>query len=46
VITASELAAVDFARAIFVELVVFSAKNEALWFDMFKYGTLPAGSRL
>jgi putative intracellular protease/amidase len=42
VITASGLAAVDFARAIFSELGIFSAKNEALWFDMFKHGTLPA----
>ena len=41
VITASGLAAVDFARAIFAELGVFTAKNEALWFDMYKHGKLP-----
>ena len=41
VITASGLAAVDFARAIFAELGIFTAKNEALWFDMFKHGKLP-----
>jgi putative intracellular protease/amidase len=41
VITASGLAAVDFARAIFAELGMFTAKNEALWFDMFKHGKLP-----
>jgi hypothetical protein len=41
VITASGLAAVDFARAIFAELGMFNAKNEALWFDMFKHGKLP-----
>lgn len=41
VITASGLAAVDFARAIFAELGLFTAKNEALWFDMFKHGKLP-----
>lgn len=41
VITASGLAAVDFARAIFAELGIFSGKNEALWFDMFKHGRLP-----
>ena len=41
VITASGLAAVDFARAIFAELGIFTAKNEALWFDMFKHGRLP-----
>ena len=41
VITASGLAAVDFARAIFAELGVFTAKDEALWFDMFKHGKLP-----
>jgi putative intracellular protease/amidase len=41
VITASGLAAVDFARAIFAELGMFTAKNEALWFDMFKHGELP-----
>lgn len=44
VITASGLAAVDFARAIFAELGVLSAKNEALWFDMFKHGKLPDAS--
>ena len=38
VITASGLAAVDFARAIFAELGVFTAADEALWFDMFKHG--------
>ena len=41
VITASGLAAVDFARAILAELKVFSAKEEALWFEMFKYGRIP-----
>lgn len=41
VITASGLAAVDFARAIFAELGVFTAQNEAVWFDMFKHGKLP-----
>ena len=44
VITASGLAAVDFARAIFAELGVFTAQNEALWFDMFKHGELPPGA--
>jgi putative intracellular protease/amidase len=41
VITASGLAAVDFARAIFAELGLFSKADEALWFDMFKQGRLP-----
>jgi putative intracellular protease/amidase len=41
VITASGLAPVDFARAIFAELAMFSPANEALWFDMFKHGKLP-----
>jgi putative intracellular protease/amidase len=41
VITASGLGAVDFARAIFRELRVFSASDEQLWFDMFKHGQLP-----
>lgn len=41
VITASGLAPVDFARAIFAELGVFSAQNEAVWFDMFRHGKLP-----
>lgn len=41
VITASGLAAVDFARAIFAELGIFSADDEAMWFDMFKHGRLP-----
>ncbi|HEY2378272.1 MAG TPA: type 1 glutamine amidotransferase family protein [Gemmatimonadaceae bacterium] len=42
VITASGLGAVDFARAIFAELAVFTAENEQLWFDMFKHNRLPA----
>ena len=41
VITASGLAAVDFARAIFAELGIFSAAYEALWFEMFKHGKVP-----
>lgn len=41
VITASGLAPVDFARAIFAELSIFSSADEALWFDMFKHGRLP-----
>ena len=44
VITASGLAAVDFARAIFAELRIFSDEDEALWFDMFKHGRLPEGA--
>ena len=43
VITASGLGNVDFARAIFAELEVFSAADEQLWFDMFKHGKLPEG---
>jgi putative intracellular protease/amidase len=38
VITASGLCAVDFARAIFAELAIFSDADEALWFEMFKHG--------
>ena len=41
VITASGLAPVDFARHIFAELRIFSAADEALWFDMYKHGKLP-----
>jgi len=41
VITASGLAPVDFARAVFAELGIFTAADEALWFDMFKHGRLP-----
>ena len=41
VITASGLASVDFARAIFVELGVFNTADEVLWFDMFKHGKFP-----
>jgi putative intracellular protease/amidase len=41
VITASGLSGVDFARAIFAELGIFDAADEALWFDMFKHGKLP-----
>ena len=38
VITASGLAAVDFARAVFAELAVFTPADEQLWFDMFTQG--------
>jgi putative intracellular protease/amidase len=38
VITASGLGDVDFARAIFAELGVFSAADEQVWFEMFKHG--------
>ena len=41
VITASGLAAVDFASAIFAELGVANAEQRAMWFDMFKHGRLP-----
>jgi putative intracellular protease/amidase len=41
VITASGLAAVDFAREIFAELSVFDAADEAMWFGIFKHGKLP-----
>jgi len=44
VVTASGLGDVDFARAIFAELELFSAADEQLWFDMFKHGKLPAGA--
>ena len=44
VITASGLAAVDFARAIFAELGILSAKHEALWYAMFKHGEIPRGA--
>jgi putative intracellular protease/amidase len=40
-ITASGLGSVDFARAIFAELGIFSAAHEQLWFDMFKHAKLP-----
>jgi putative intracellular protease/amidase len=41
VITASGLAPVEFARAIFKQLKIFSAADEELWFDMFRHGRLP-----
>jgi len=44
VITASGLGPVDFARAIFRELNIFTASNEQLWFDMFKHGQLPTAA--
>lgn len=44
VITGSGLASVDFARAIFAELGIFSDDDEALWFDMFKHGRLPTST--
>jgi hypothetical protein len=44
VITASGLAPVDFARQVFKQLRVFSAADEELWFDMFRYGRLPGSA--
>jgi putative intracellular protease/amidase len=41
VITASGLAAVDFAREIFAELGIFDEAEDAAWFGMFKHGILP-----
>ena len=41
IITASGLGPVEFARAIFRELSVFSDSDEQLWFNMFKHGQLP-----
>jgi len=43
-VTASGLGAVEFARAVFAELSVFSAADEQLWFDMFKHGKLPTAA--
>lgn len=40
-ITATGLAPVDFAREIFAELQIFNARDEALWYDMFKHGRSP-----
>jgi putative intracellular protease/amidase len=44
VITGSGLGAVDFARAIFAELGIFSAADESTWYEMFKSGKLPAAT--
>jgi putative intracellular protease/amidase len=44
IITASGLGAVDFARAIFAELGVFSPDDQAVWYDMFTKGKIPAGA--
>lgn len=41
VITASGLAAVDFALAIFAELGVADDGQRALWFELFKHGRVP-----
>lgn len=41
VITASGLAPVDFARAIFAELSVFAPADEQMWFEMYKHARLP-----
>jgi putative intracellular protease/amidase len=41
IITASGLASVDFARHVFAHEKIFSATDEALWFDMYKSGQLP-----
>jgi hypothetical protein len=44
VITASGLAPVDFAREIFAEMEIFNARDEALWYTMFKDGRLPGAA--
>lgn len=44
VITATGLAPVDFARAIFAELQIFTTADEALWYTMFKEGRLPGAA--
>lgn len=41
VITASGVAAVDFARAIFAELGIANDDQRAMWFELFKHGRLP-----
>ena len=41
VITASGLGSIEFARAIFGALKVFSESDESLWFEMFRHGRLP-----
>lgn len=41
VITASGLGPVEFARAIFAEVGVFSESDRALWYEMFKHGNMP-----
>ena len=41
VITASGLAAIEFAREILAELDVFDEGENAVWFDMFKHGVIP-----
>jgi putative intracellular protease/amidase len=43
VITASGLGPVEFARAIFAALGVFSESDRGLWYDMFKHGKMPEG---
>jgi putative intracellular protease/amidase len=43
VITASGLGPVEFARAIFAEVGVFSESDRALWYEMFKHGKMPEG---
>jgi putative intracellular protease/amidase len=45
VITASGLGPVEFARAIFAELGVFSDSDRAAWYEMFKHGKIPEGVR-
>jgi putative intracellular protease/amidase len=41
VITASGLGSVEFARAIFAALHVFTERDGAIWFDMYRHGRLP-----
>jgi putative intracellular protease/amidase len=40
-ITASGVAAMEFAREIFEELEVFSATDRPIWYHLFKHGALP-----
>jgi putative intracellular protease/amidase len=41
VITASGVAAVEFARAIFAELGIANDDERAMWFELFKHGRIP-----
>jgi putative intracellular protease/amidase len=42
IITASGLGCVEFAREVIKQLELYNEADTALWFEMFKYGVLPA----
>ncbi|HEX3821161.1 MAG TPA: DJ-1/PfpI family protein [Candidatus Sulfotelmatobacter sp.] len=45
IITASGLGSIEFAREVIRELRIHNEADTTMWFDMFKHGVMPAGTR-